>query len=106
MWFGDENIVWHKKTHNSEITPTRQIPVGKILGRFFSSSTSFRLQLILPQTLCQLCIFGPFLCVLQPVGGEQPGVLGCLCGLSVSHQPLMGEELLSELAALRVPSGA
>lgn len=39
------------------------------------------------------------------VGGEQLGLLGCLCGLSVSQQAHMGERLLSELAASQTPWG-
>lgn len=60
---------------------------------------------LLPQPLLGIFRF-LFRVSLQPVGGEQFGLPGCLCGLSVSQQAHMGERLLSELAASQMPPGA
>lgn len=78
----------------------------KIFGHFFTFNI-FQSPALFPHlSSSPLCIFGPcFRVSCSPVGGEQFGLLGCLCGLSVSRQAHMGERLLSELAASQPPRG-
>lgn len=106
MWFGDGNTVWHRETHNSEIT---WAPMNKMDGRredfwpflrFSDISSS-----LYSNSLSSVFLVFFFSCELQSIGGEQFGLLGCLCGLSVSQQAHMGERLLSELAASQTPRG-
>lgn len=106
MWFGDGNTVWHKETHNSKIT---WVPMNKINAHgedfwlFFSLSF---FHMFYSDSVCLSSVFLVlFSCELQPVGGEQFGLLGCLCSLSVSQQAHTGERLLCRLAASQMPRG-
>lgn len=80
---------------------TRWMLVGKIVGHLLTFSIN---QHVLLRVSLRLgSVFFRVSCTL--VGGEQFGLLGCLCGLSVSQQAHMGERLLSELAASQTPWG-
>lgn len=95
MGFGDGSV-WHRETHKSH----------GCAGRFLAFSSLWTSPALFTPSASARYFRFLFRVSLQPVGGEQFELPGCLCGLSVSQQAHMGERLLSELAASQTPPGA
>lgn len=76
MWFNDGNAMWHKETHNSEITRTRRMLVMEIFGLlfFFFWGGLFQSPSRFTQTLSSGCLV-PFCVSCSLLKGSSLGSL-------------------------------